>query len=102
MDSGEKRAHGRTVVRMPARVRCSGGAELTGTIENLGALGALVSSPDFETHFEVGDRVEITIERPDGETVEVEGEILRLEQEFVSGDLRRVFAVRFEGEFDAG
>ncbi|MHC4547256.1 MAG: PilZ domain-containing protein [Planctomycetota bacterium] len=101
MGEPEKRAHQRTAVAYPVRVRSTSGAEYEGTVENLGALGALVSTVDLEASIVVGDRVKLSIETPEGDLVEAVGEILRLEQEFARGEIRRSFAVRFSGEVAA-
>jgi len=96
----EKRAHERAVTDLSVTVRCGGGAVLKGTVENLGALGALVSTPDLEAALDVGDKVTLSMPNASGGATEVEGEILRLEQEFAAGDIRRAFAVRFSEPFD--
>jgi len=98
MPSEEKRAHVRTRVRYAVRVRCGTKGEFAGVVENLGALGAFVSTPDFDVLLEVGQRVSLSVVRPDVEPLEAEGEIVRLEQEFSGGDIRRSFAVRFDRE----
>jgi len=95
MASEEKRAHERAAVDLPVHIRSASGAEFEGTVENLGVLGALVSTPDLEVRLDVGDEVMLTIKRAEGDVLEVEGEVLRLEQEFAGGDIRRAFAVRF-------
>jgi len=93
--SDEKRANPRVDVQYPVRVTTSRNREFDGTVANLGGLGALVSTPDLEAGIEVGDRVKLAIEMPSG-TVEVEGELLRLDQEFTGGDITRTFAVLFD------
>ena len=96
MAAEERRAHDRSLVHYPVRVRVPGGKEFDGSVDNLGRLGALVSTADLEAPFHVGDHVTLKIEIPDGEPVDVAGEVLRLEQEFAGGDIRRSFAVRFD------
>ena len=95
----DKRAHERAVTDLAVTVRGSGGAVLKGTVENLGSLGALVSTLDLEAALDVGDKVTLVLQAR-GRTVEAEGEILRLEQEFAAGDIRRAFAVRFTEPVD--
>lgn len=95
MAGEERRAHERLLVRYPVRVRVPGGRAFDGTVENMGGLGALVSTPDLEAPFDVGDHVHLDVAVP-GRPVSVDGEVLRLEQEFSGGDIRRVFAVRFD------
>jgi hypothetical protein len=90
----ERRGHRRVDVHLPVTVRVSGGRLLEGVVENLGVLGALVSTPDLEAPLDFGDEVSLTITTGDG-TIEVAGEVLRLQQEFTAGDIRRAFAVRF-------
>jgi hypothetical protein len=96
MESPEKRAHKRTPVALPVRVR-AGEAEMDGTIDNLGALGALISTANLEALLEVGGAVQLSIETADGR-VDVDGVILRIDQEFTGGDIRRTIAVRFGRE----
>ena len=98
MTTPEKRAHERAAVTYPVTVRNAGGTEFQGMVENLGGLGALVSTPDLEVSIVVGDEVTLSIETSDQGSVEARGEILRLEQEFSGGDIRRSFAVRFREE----
>jgi len=98
MASEEKRAHQRTRVRYAVRVRCGTGGEFAGVVENLGALGAFISTPDFDVPLEVGQRVSLSVVRADAAPFDAEGEIVRLEQEFSGGDIRRCFAVRFDAE----
>jgi hypothetical protein len=95
MAGEERRAHERLPVRYPVRVRVPGELSFDGTVENLGGLGALVSTPDLEAPFDVGDHVLLEVAMP-GRKVAVGGVVLRLEQEFSGGDIRRVFAVRFD------
>lgn len=96
----EKRAHERIPARYPVEVRCPSGATLAGTVENIGSLGALITTLDLETDLEVGDKVHLSISMPNlrggSGPVRVTGEVLRLEQEFTGGDIRRAFAVRFD------
>lgn len=98
MSAHEQREHQRTAVAFPVLVRSTGGGEFEGKVENLGALGALVSTPDLEVVIVVGDQVTLVIETPDRGRVEAVGEVLRLEQEFTGQEIRRSFAVRFVEE----
>ena len=91
----EKRQHDRAVVRYPVRSRV-GEAAISGTVENLGALGALISTVELEPHLEVGSGLDLTITIADQGAVEVSGQILRVDQEFVGGEVQRAFAVRFD------
>ncbi|MHC4932843.1 MAG: PilZ domain-containing protein [Planctomycetota bacterium] len=99
MDGDEKRSHRRKVVRFAVRVTLEGGKVFDGMVENLGKLGALVTTSDLETPLEVGGKLDLEIEMPDGSKVETAGEILRLDQEFSQGEIRRALAVRFAGEW---
>jgi hypothetical protein len=99
MAGQEQRAHERAAVAFPVRIRTAAGGEFSGKVENLGALGALVTTPDLEATIVVGDEVTLLIEVPDRGRVEAAGEVLRLEQEFTGTDIRRSFAVRFSAEF---
>jgi len=98
MAGQEQRAHHRTAVTLPVLVRVASGSELSGKVENLGALGALVTTSDLEVAIVVGDQVTLVIDTPDRGQVEAAGEVLRLEQEFTGTDIRRSFAVRFADE----
>lgn len=101
MAGQEQRAHQRAAVAFPVLIRTAGGTEFTGKVENLGALGALVTTPDLEVVIVVGDEVTLVIEVPERGPVEAVGEVLRLEQEFTGTDIRRSFAVRFDEEVRA-
>ena len=101
MSEGEKRAHRRAVVRHTVRVTLPGGHELDGTVENLGQLGALITTADLEGHLDVGERITMAIDVAGASRVEVQGEVLRLEQEFAEGEVRRTFAVRFDDAIEA-
>lgn len=98
VSGSEKRAHARAAVQLKAQVKNSAGVTLEAIVENLGALGALLSTLDLESALEVGDRVTVTVGDGDAGPVAAEGEVLRLEQEFADGDIRRTFAVRFDDE----
>jgi len=102
----EKRASERRAVRYAVRIRLADGRRIDGCVENLGELGAFVSTGDLEAHLEIGDHVVLEIEmggdgRRDDRPVEAQGEVLRLEQEFAAGDIRRSFAVRFNQSFSS-
>ncbi len=94
--SQEKRQHDRSVVRYPVQIRIGEAATISGTVENLGALGALISTVELEPHLDVGSELGLTITISDQGAVEVSGQILRVDQEFVGGEVRRAFAVRFD------
>ena len=91
----EQRAHERVVVRYPVKVRI-GEREIAGTVENLGVLGALVSTIELDPPLDVGHRISLTIAVSEKGPVETQGEILRVDQEFADGEIRRTFAVRFD------
>jgi hypothetical protein len=94
MAGPERRQQKRERVDFPVRIRIASGEEFEGVVDNLGANGALVATPDFEAPLEVGVPVTLRIDTGKG-TVQAEGEILRIEQEFAEGDIRLAFAVRF-------
>ena len=94
----EQRAYPRVVVGYGVSIETPGGIRFEGTVENLGGLGALVSTPDLEAVLDVGDEVSMTISTADKGDVAVSGQVLRLEQEFTGGDIRRTFAVKFDRE----
>ena len=92
----EKRQHDRVVARYPVQIRAGEAATLAGTVENLGALGALISTVELEPHLDVGSELGLTMTIPGKGDVEVSGRILRVDQEFVDGEVQRAFAVRFD------
>ena len=91
----EKRAHERLVVRYRVEIRLGASNPIPGRVENLGTLGAFVTTLELEPHIEVGDLVELVIWVPEKEPFTVAGQVLRLDQEFAEGDIRRAFAVKF-------
>jgi hypothetical protein len=95
MAGDEKRAHERAIVRYPVQIRVDG-QEIAGTVENLGALGALITTVELEPQLEVGQRVGLTIAVSGGGSVDAAGEVLRVDQEFAGGEIRRTFAIRFD------
>jgi len=96
MAGPEKREHRRVPVKYEARVRLMGGEEFDAGVENLGAMGALLSTIDLDATMEVGDHVELRIAMgPRGE-VRVPGEVVRVDQELDEAEIRRAFAVRFD------
>jgi hypothetical protein len=96
MAAPEKRGHERVRVRYPATLRVAGGASIEAVVENLGAMGALLSTADLEVPMEVGDRAELSIEMGARGMVVVPGEIVRVDQELSGADIRRACAVRFD------
>ncbi len=99
MGSQERRAHDRVPVRLPVRLRAEGGEEFDGVVENLGSLGALVSTLDLDTTLDVGDRLALEITRDEAEgggNLAAAGVVVRVEQEFTGAEIRRSFAVRFD------
>ena len=100
MSSDERRAHERAVTQLPVRIENADGAVLEGVIENIGEYGVFVSTADLESSLESGARVTLRFELPGGGEVERSGEVLRLDQEFSGGDIRRSFAVKFDEAID--
>lgn len=98
MTAEEKRSHERAVVRHKVTVQPSGGGDFEGFVENLGALGALVTTTELEAPLEIGQRVTLRFDGEGGRR-SIAGRILRLEQEFAGGEIRRAFAVRFDENF---
>jgi hypothetical protein len=101
MSSDERRAHERAVTQLPVEIENSAGRVLEGVIENIGEYGVFVSTGDLESSLESGARVILRFQLPSGEAVERAGEVLRLDQEFSGGDIRRSFAVKFDEAIDA-
>ncbi len=101
MSEAEKRAHDRLRVRYFVRIETDDGGALEGVVENLGALGVLVTTPEIELPLEAGTRVKLSITLSDESLVEVKGEILRVDQELADGDIRRALAVRFDEPIEA-
>lgn len=96
MAAPEKRGHERVRVRYPARLRVGGGQAVEAVVENLGAMGALLTTAELEVPMEVGDRAELSIEMGARGKVAVPGEIVRIDQELMGAEIRRAVAVRFD------
>lgn len=94
MSEAERRQQRRDRVDYPVRIRLDSGEEFLGVVDNLGLQGALVVTPSLEMALDVGAQVTLKIDTGKG-TVEAQGEVLRIEQEFSEGDIRLAFAVRF-------
>jgi hypothetical protein len=95
MTGPERRSQRRERVDYPVRFRLASGEEFDGIVDNLGANGALVATPNLEATLDVGDAVDLRIDTGEA-TIEARGQVLRVEQEFAEGEIRLVFAVRFE------
>ncbi|MHC4940224.1 MAG: PilZ domain-containing protein [Planctomycetota bacterium] len=91
----ERRAHERAATSLPVEIE-TGSGTIEGTIENIGQFGVFVSTADLETVLDGGARVTLRFTLESGEAVVREGEVLRLDQEFAAGDIRRSFAVKFD------
>ena len=96
MSEAEKRAHDRLRVRYSVRIEIDDDGAIEGTVENLGALGVLVTTPEIEVPLEPGSRVKLSITLSDDTLPEVKGAILRIDQELAEGEIRRALAVRFD------
>jgi len=94
MAGPERRSQRRERVDYPVRIRALEGDEFEGTVDNLGTNGALIVTPHLEAALDVGSTVHLEIDMGDG-AVSVDGEVLRIEQEFSEGDIRLSFAVKF-------
>ena len=94
MTGPERRQQRRERVDFPVRIRIASGEEFDGIVDNLGTNGALVATANLEAALEVGVPVTLRIDTGKG-IVQVDGEVLRIEQEFAEGDIRLSFAVRF-------
>ena len=92
----ERRAHERAATSLPVEITVASGTVIEGTIENIGQFGVFISTADLETVLDSGAPVKLRFTLPDGEQIEREGDVLRLDQEFTAGDIRRSFAVRFD------
>jgi len=93
MAGPERRSQRRERVDYPVRVR-AGDEEFDGVVENLGANGALIVTSHLEAALDVGATVHLDFDMGSA-PVSVDGEVLRIEQEFAEGDIRLAFAVRF-------
>ena len=94
MSEAERRRQKRERVDYPVQVRLDSGEEFHGVVDNLGLNGALIVTPNLEAALDVGTAVTLRIDTGKG-TAEIEGQVLRIEQEFAEGDIRLAFAVRF-------
>ena len=95
MSGDERRAVERLDTQLPARATLPSGAEIECRVENIGELGVYLSTADLDGVIEVGDTVTVNIVR-DGTKIDRSGQVLRHDQEFTSGEIRRSFAVRFD------
>ena len=95
MSGDERRAYERFDAALPARATLPSGAEVECRVENIGELGVYLSTADLDGVIEVGDTVRVSVVR-DGVTIERDGQVLRHDQEFTSGEIRRSFAIRFD------
>jgi len=95
MTGDDRRAFERIDARLPARVILSSGKELEGRVENVGELGVYLSTTELDGVIEVGDKVTVSYDHA-GNRVERTGEVLRHDQEFSGGEIRRAIAVRFD------
>ncbi|MEM8883953.1 MAG: PilZ domain-containing protein [Planctomycetota bacterium] len=92
----ERRAHERIETSLPVRVEVASGRSFDGTIENIGEYGVFVSTLDLETAFDVAETLTLRFTREDGTEVTAKGSVVRVDQEFTAGDIRRAFAVKFD------
>jgi PilZ domain len=99
MAGPERRSQRRERVDFPVRVRAADGEEFDGLVDNLGTNGALIVTSHLEAALDVGATVSLEIDMGNG-PVRVDGEVLRIEQEFAEGDIRLAFAVRFSHPID--
>lgn len=94
MAGPERRSQRRERVDYPVRIRGADGEEFDGVVDNLGTNGALIVTSHLEAALDVGSAVHLEIGMESG-PVSVDGDVLRIEQEFSEGDIRLAFAVRF-------
>ena len=103
MTGDERRAFERIDARLPARVTLGSGKEFDARIENVGELGLYLSTGELDGTIEVGVKVTVAFDHA-GKRIERTGEVLRHEQEFTGGEIRRALAIRFDepcsGRFD--
>jgi hypothetical protein len=99
MAGPERRSQRRERVDYPVRVRAGPDEAFDGVVDNLGANGALIVTSHLEAALDVGSTVSLEIDMGNG-PVSVDGEVLRIEQEFAEGDIRLAFAVRFSHPID--
>jgi hypothetical protein len=99
MAGPERRSQRRERVDYPVRIRTPGGEQFDGVVDNLGTHGALIVTSHLEAALDVGAAVGLEIDMGKA-PVSVEGEVLRIEQEFAEGDIRLAFAVRFTSPID--
>lgn len=94
MTGPERRSQRRERVDYPVKIRVGPDEVFDGIVDNLGTNGALIVTSYLEAALDVGATVNLDIDMGDGR-VTVDGEVLRIEQEFAEGDIRLAFAVRF-------
>jgi len=101
MSGDERRAFQRFDAGTPARVVLRSGTEIVCRVENAGALGIFLSTAELDGVIEVGDRLTVSFEHSmssekSAAAIKRTGEVLRHEQEFTGGEIRRAFAIRFD------
>ena len=94
MSDEDRRAHVRISVIIEAKLHLASGGELPARIENIGEFGAYVSTDKLDGLIEVGDKVTLSYEQ-NGKRFDRPGEVLRHDQEFTGGEIRRAVAIRF-------
>ena len=99
MAGPERRSQRRERVDYPVRIRAGGEEPFDGVVDNLGTHGALIVTSHLEAALDVGATVSLEFDMGSG-PMTVDGEVLRIEQEFAEGDVRLAFAVRFERPID--
>lgn len=99
MNNPNLRRYPRRTARITARVDFGWGT-LEGTIENIGEGGVLFVTDTLEGSVEVGDHAEVRFHPlPDAEESNVPGEVLRVERDFLAGEILRTLAIRFDHPF---
>ncbi len=95
MTSDERRAHERKRADLPVHGTLTGGATMEGRIENIGEYGVFFTSTDLDCSIEAGDRMSLRFRYQDSD-FERDGIVVRIDQEFAAGEVRRSIAIRFE------
>ena len=95
MAADERRAHERRPTDLQVRVELSGDRAFDGRAENIGEYGVFISTLDLEASLQAGDAVTLHFEYEGNPTVRT-GSVVRLDQEFAAGEIRRSFAVKFD------
>ena len=95
MASDERRAHERKRADISVHVTLTDDATFEGRIENIGEYGVFFTSTNLDSSIEAGDKLALRFQYK-GTDFERDGSVVRIDQEFSAGEVRRSIAIRFD------